>query len=735
VTIGFLLGTGWMSGIALAEGLMPGWTIAGGAALAFAPVAGGAAILLRPARYALAVAALLAGLARAELPAGDHTALARAGAFAGVEVVAEGLVADDPHEQAGGWSAVLEPSSIRSTAGGLPAVGSLQVTGRGSEPPAPGDSVRVRGRLRLPRESPGFDRRAQLARTGVALELAATSIDIVSTGSGFTALPWRLREVYRAAVLRLLPEPNASLLLGVVLGVRAPIPPRLRQQLIDTGLVHLLVLSGLKVAVFTRLAAALLRPLPPRYTTWPLLALVGLYALVGGATAAGVRAAAMGGLALLGSRLGRPAHVWTSLALVGAAMLAWRPDWAIDTGFLLSFLGTAAIVLLTPPIEHRLRLLPGPFREPFAVTCAAQVGTLPVGISGFQLVSPISPIANAAVLPLLPVLVASGFLIVPLATIPDLGRLLALPVAAMLTWLQQVAWLLGAVPGAVIPVRVLAPAAGLAYYVGFGGLLAAWSTAGRRRIAAFILAGAFPLLVAGGEFGSWMRSPPVADILDVGDGQAVLVTGPAGRILVDGGPSPARLAGELGQHLPPWGSRVDAVFVTASGAGHVGGLAGFDRDVTRVYIPGIPLPGSAWRSAAAAMTIRGAGLTQLAAGDAVHIAGVRIDVLAPEPGEDGSDESAPPAMGLQIRGPSGRALCDLSEMGSEAQVVAAARLRGGCDFVLLPAGGRSLPAPEFMAGAAPHQLVISAAAARPPAGFPVAGLRRTDQEGTIELPL
>ena len=735
MTIGFLLGTGWIAGVALAVGVMPAWTIAGAAALAFAPVAAGAAIVLRPARYALAVAALLAGLARAELPAGDPAALARAAAFAGVEVVAEGLVADDPHQQAGGWSAVLEPGSIRSAAGRLPAVGSLDVTGRGLEPPAPGDRVRVRGRLRLPRESPGFDRRDQLARAGVALELPATTIDVVSPGSGLTALPWRLREAYRAALLRLLPEPDASLLLGVVLGVRAPIPPRLRQQLIDTGLVHLLVLSGLKVAVFARLAAALLRPFPARFTTWPLLALVGLYALVGGATAAGVRAAAMGGLALLGSRLGRPAHVWTSLALVGASMLAWRPDWSMDTGFLLSFIGTAAIVLLTPPIEHRLRLLPPPFREPFAVTCAAQIGTLPVGISGFQLVSPISPVANAAVLPLLPVLVAWGFLIAPLAVVPDLGRLLALPIAAMLAWLQQVAVLLSAVPGAVVPVQMPAPAAGLAYYAGIGGLLAGWSTAGRRRAAAFILAGAFPVLVASGEFGAWLRSPPVAEILDVGDGQAVLVTGPAGRILVDGGPSPARLAGALGQHLPPWTRRIDAVFVTASGAGHVGGLAGLDRDVTSLYIPATPLPGSAWRTSAAAMTIRGAGLTRLAAGDAIDVAGVHIEVLAPEPGEDGSDETAPPAMGLRIRGPSGRALCDLSEMNTDAQVVAAARLRGGCDYLLLPGGGRSLPAPEFIARAEPRELVISAAAARPPAGFPVAGLRRTDEEGTIELPL
>src|SRR5438270_8006826 len=111
--------------------------------------------------------------------------------------------------------------------------------------------------------------------------------------------------------------------------------------------------------------------------------------MVGGATPAAVRASAMGGLAIAASHLGRPSHVWTSLAVTAAAMLGWHPELAWDVGFQLSFAGTAAIILLTPSIERRLRWMPHVLREPFAVTCAAQVGTLPMMATDFHLLSPV----------------------------------------------------------------------------------------------------------------------------------------------------------------------------------------------------------------------------------------------------------------------------------------------------------------------------------------------------------
>src|SRR5207253_2202018 len=109
--------------------------------------------------------------------------------------------------------------------------------------------------------------------------------------------------------------PHAAMLLGIVLGVREGVPPRLEQALIATGLIHLLVLSGLKVAVFARIIQGTLRPILGRHATWPVLGLIAVYAMAGGATPAAVRASVMGGLAIAAAHMGRPSHVWTSLAL------------------------------------------------------------------------------------------------------------------------------------------------------------------------------------------------------------------------------------------------------------------------------------------------------------------------------------------------------------------------------------------------------------------------------------
>src|SRR6202023_906388 len=125
----------------------------------------------------------------------------------------------------------------------------------------------------------GFDRRAYLAQRQVLLELAASRVSSRPAAWSPAQLPSQLRSSYRTAIEALLPQPHAAVLLGVVLGIRGGVPLRLEQALQATGLVHLLVLSGLKVAVFARLAGSALGPLLGRWATPPVLALGGLYAL------------------------------------------------------------------------------------------------------------------------------------------------------------------------------------------------------------------------------------------------------------------------------------------------------------------------------------------------------------------------------------------------------------------------------------------------------------------------
>jgi competence protein ComEC len=523
--------------------------------------------------------------------------------------------------------------------------------------------------------------------------------------------------------------------MGIVLGIKHGIPTQLEQALIATGLIHLLVLSGLKVAVFARIVRAALVPLLGRSATWPVLALIGLYCMVGGATPAAVRASAMGALALAATHIGRPSHVWTSLAMTSAAMLGWSPDLAWDVGFQLSFAGTAAIILLTPAVSRRLTILPHVLREPFAVTCAAQVGTLPMMATDFHVLSPVAPVANALTLPVLPVLIGAGLLISVLGFAPDLARLAAIPITGLVAYIEQVGYVLARVPGAAIAMPSFPTWMGLAYYSGLAPAIAGAYATGRARRLAFAGAAAAPVLISIASLAIWAYSPPQASVLDVGDGQAVLLRSPRGALLIDGGPSPEKLRDELGRSLPPWQRDLDALAITAPGLGHVGGLAGFEHAARMIVIPNPAPLGVAWRSAALEQVTRGAAVHPAGAGQGLDLAGFHIEVLAPEPGLP-HDESGAAQLALRVVSANGKSLCDFSDLDLDAQTLVASRLRGPCTYVLLPAGGRSLLSPDLQRIAVDRttQLIASRGPGRLADGFPP-DVMRTDEEGTITLPL
>jgi competence protein ComEC len=730
-----VVATSWCVALAAAVVLAPFRPDLGIAAVALAVPCLALALAVRPAVLAVALAFALLAVGRAELPPSDPQTPVRAASLVGRIATITGRVADDSRPSAGGGEVLVEPDQVVISGSQVSGIGNLMVRWRGPAIAGFGQQVQATGRLMLPRDLPTFDRRAYLAQRQVYLELQTTSFDVLTDGNGLAALPSWLRARYTSALDDAVPAPHAAVLLGVVLGIRQGIPPALQNALIATGLVHLLVLSGLKVAVFARLVQASLQPVLGRLATWPALGLIAIYAMVGGATPAAVRAAAMGGLAIAASRLGRPTHVWTSLALTAAAMLGWHPELAWDVGFQLSFAGTVAIILLTPGIERRLSFMPRVLREPFAVTCAAQVGTLPMMATDFHVLSPVAPLANALVIPILPALVSCGLLLGALSIQPEIARLAAIPITGLLAYLEQVAYVLARVPAAVIPIPRFPTWAGLAYYSALGPGIAAGHASGRNRRVAAVTAVLAPTLIAATALGMWANAPPQAIVMAVGDGQAVLFRGPHGAILVDGGPSPARLKDELGAQLAPWQTTLDALAITAPTLGHVGGLAGFDRAARDLLIPDAQLTGSAWRTAALETTARGASVMSLIAGSTIAIAGFDLQILAPETGAPG-DQVGAAYLALRVVAPGGRSFCDFSDLDLDAQTIAAERLRGSCTYLLLPAGGRSRLSPDLVntAMTTTTQLIASRTAGRLANGFPP-NVLRTDQEGTITLPM
>jgi competence protein ComEC len=353
----------------------------------------------------------------------------------------------------------------------------------------------------------------------------------------------------------------------------------------------------------------------------------------------------------------------------------------------------------------------------------------------FHVLSPVAPIANALVIPILPALVCAGLALGVLSIVPEVARLAAIPVTGLLAYLEQVAYILARVPAAALPIPSFPTWAGLAYYSALTPSIAAGQVSGRRRTLAIATAILAPAVIAATALCMWANAPPQVIVMAVGDGQAVLVRGPLGAILIDGGPSPTRLKDELGAQLPPWQTKLDAIVITAPTLGHIGGFTGFDRAAGEVLIPNAQLTGSAWRTAALEATARGASIVSLVAGSTIPVGGFDLQVLAPEPGAPG-DQVGAAYLAMRIVAPDGRSFCDLSDLDLDAQTLAATRLRGPCTYLLLPVGGRSQISPDLDRGAltSTTQLIASRASGRLALGFPP-NVLRTDQEGTITLPM
>ncbi len=223
-----------------------------------------------------------------------------------------------------------------------------------------------------------------------------------------------------------LPEPSASLVSGMVLGSKTSIPEKFWEDLKTTGTAHVVVASGMNVSIVAGFLLGLLVLFLPRRRAIPfVLAGIGLYSALSGFDAPIIRAAIMGSVAFLAQGTGRVASAWRALLLSALMMLAIKPLWLTDLGFILSFVATAALLIFEAKIRSKLSFVPEVLREGFSTSLAAQIGVAPILFVTFGQFNILSPVINALILwtvPLITILGAVGG-IIGLA-LPGLGRMI-----------------------------------------------------------------------------------------------------------------------------------------------------------------------------------------------------------------------------------------------------------------------------------------------------------------------
>ena len=470
---------------------------------------------------------------------------------------------------------------------GAPRTGRVLLGLYGPPPPlAEGQRIRVEARLERPvgfRDPGVFDAVARMAREGIHVTGSASSTRVVPLEPPAPPWPARVRRFALAAFAERLPPVSAGLLGGLVLGSRAALPADVQEAFRSAGVFHVLAVSGFNVALLAGAVWTLARAAGGgrrAAAASGIVAVLGFAAVVG-AEPSVVRATLMAVLVLAAVLLDREASVTNGLALAALAILAARPGDLLDPGFQLSFAATAGIVTAPMP-RHGIAAA-------LAVSLAAQLAVLPVTLVHFNQLSTVGIVANLAAVPLAAAATVLGLLAVVAAA---LGETVAAAVFGavwpLLLLLRAVAALAAAVPGAVIHLPAPGPAAIVAYAAALGGGLAAWHWRSRRdRCTALAAGAALSLLTAG-----VLAALPIltrgdgrlrVTVLDVGQGDAIVVETPDGRaVVVDAGAGgPWRLdAGTRAVAPFLWNRGVlalHATLTTHADIDHAGGMAALRR--------------------------------------------------------------------------------------------------------------------------------------------------------------
>lgn len=276
----------------------------------------------------------------------------------------------------------------------------------------PDDIISIRGKIAKPEnvttvDRPQFDYVAYLAKEGIFYDMYKPDVLVMERPEigGVKGIMFGLKEKLLNVMSRILPEPESSLLAGILLGAKRGLGSELTENFRLAGVSHIVVLSGFNI---TLVADALLRasfflPLAFRGTAGA-LGIVGFGILAGGGSVVW-RAVLMALVALYARLSGRIFDVAAAIMFSAVALVAYNPSTlTTDLGFQLSIMALVGIVYVAPWLEQKLfyRVSRKYFRDLLSTTFGAQISVLPLLWYATGQISVIGFLSNLVILPLVP---------------------------------------------------------------------------------------------------------------------------------------------------------------------------------------------------------------------------------------------------------------------------------------------------------------------------------------------
>lgn len=520
------------------------------------------------------------------------------------EIVVMGRVTEPAHIVRGVARSMLAAQEVRSSVAEFPITENVRVSvsrpysERLLRSLAYGSTVVMRGRLSRPSEShnPGeFSEKQYFEANGITLFMFVRGEENVVVLNSSRGL-WLMRAVVfpaRAYILDVLSKSthgeSAEFLKGLLIGERSGLSNPTRQAFTNSGVAHVLAVSGSNVVVVAAIFFFLFGLL--RFPKWAgVLSSIGalvFYMLITGSQPPVVRATIVSSIFLVGSIVQARANPFNSLGVAALIILAVDARQLFDVGFQLSFVAVLSIVYLYPKMSSWILKIPSTamvgravvwILRVCAVSLAASLGTLPLTAVYFGKVSIVGLLANIIVIPAVGASVVLGFVTIVAGLLS--GWIAGAYAAANQLLLDCTLWLIrnaGASPFAFADTSRFLPV----YALPFCMALLLLFNLDVPRIAKNLFIGFLVALDV-----AVFMPPPVGvafserlrvSFLDVGQGDAAVVEAPGGRtIVIDAGPRAGDFdAGErtVAPYLRRRGaSRIDMMIITHPDDDHLGGI-------------------------------------------------------------------------------------------------------------------------------------------------------------------
>lgn len=283
-----------------------------------------------------------------------------------------------------------------------------------------GDKISFEGVLQKPKPfetdaGRTFDYPSYLAKDGIFYTMFRPRLELLESGGGNIVKRnlFLLKSSFLDSAGNYIPEPEVSLLGGLLVGAKHGLSKELQEDLRNAGIIHIVVLSGYNITIVAEAIMYFFQFLVYKYRLLVGVASITLFAIMTGGSATVVRASIMALIVLLAKATGRTYEITRALMVAGLAMVFHNPKILIfDPSFQLSFLATLGLVYLAPAIEKYFNFVPTKFktREFILATISTQIFVLPLLLLMTGKISLFSLPSNMLILFFIPATMLLGFI-------------------------------------------------------------------------------------------------------------------------------------------------------------------------------------------------------------------------------------------------------------------------------------------------------------------------------------